>query len=286
MKYLNIKSRAKINLTLDVCGKRDDGYHDIETIMQTLSLCDNIHILKTDKEGIKLKTNLSWLPSGSSNIAYKAARLIMDEYEIEGGVFIEILKNIPVSAGLAGGSGNAAAVLKGMNKLFKLNISKDKLMEYALILGSDVPYMLLGKTAKATGRGEVLTKLPDMPSCKVVLAKPKLSVSTSFVYKNFDMFSVCRRPDTKAMISAIENGDIMGISANLCNVLESVTLKAYPIIGEIKTRLIENGALGALMSGSGPTVFGIFENKDTAEAASLDIKRKFNIRDVYVTSIF
>ncbi|MEA4816284.1 MAG: 4-(cytidine 5'-diphospho)-2-C-methyl-D-erythritol kinase [Lachnospiraceae bacterium] len=286
MKYLNIKSRAKINLTLDICGKRDDGYHDIETIMQTLNFCDNIYILKTGKEGIKLKTNLSWLPSDSSNIAYKAAKLIMDEYSIKSGVFIELSKRIPVSAGLAGGSGNAAAVLKGMNKLFELNISKDKLMEYALMLGSDVPYMLLGKTAKATGRGEVLTKLANMPSCRVVLAKPRINVSTAFVYKNFDMSSVCQRPDTKAMISAIENSDIKGIAANLCNVLESVTLKAYPIIGEIKTRLVENGALGALMSGSGPTVFGMFENKDTAEAASLDIKKRFNIKDVYVVSIF
>ena len=262
MKYVNMKSYAKINLTLDVLGKRDDGYHDIETIMQTLSICDSIYISKTQKEGIRLRTNHSWLPTGPSNIAYKAAALIMDEYAIKDGVFIELIKKVPVSAGLAGGSGNAAAVLCGINKLFELGISRDKLMEYALRLGSDVPYMLFGKTAKATGRGEILSKLPAMPPCALVLVKPRINVSTASVYKNFDMSAVSRRPDTNAMVSSLEKGDISGVAKNLCNVLESVTIKSYPVIGEIKTSLAEKGALGAVMSGSGPSVFGIFETKD------------------------
>ncbi|MGE4213956.1 MAG: 4-(cytidine 5'-diphospho)-2-C-methyl-D-erythritol kinase [Anaerotignaceae bacterium] len=286
MEYIKLKSRAKINLTLDVTAKRDDGYHDLEMIMQTVSLYDSIFIKKAEKDGIVIKTNLYYLPTDERNITYKAAKLIKEEFGIHEGVYIELTKRIPVAAGLAGGSGNCAAVIKGMNRLFGLNLSMQKMMELGARLGSDVPYCLMEGTALAQGRGEVLTRLAPCPHFYVLLAKPDISVSTAYVYTNLKLDRVKNHPDTKAVLTAIANGDKMGISLGLCNVLENVTIPYKPIVGDIKKFIEKQGALGVLMSGSGPTVFAIFDKKETAKEAAKNVKGKFKIKDVYVTEIY
>ena len=286
MEYIKLKSRAKINLTLDVTAKRDDGYHDLEMIMQTVSLYDSIFIKKAEKDGIVIKTNLYYLPTDERNITYKAAKLIKEEFGINQGVYIELTKRIPVAAGLAGGSGNCAAVIKGMNRLFDLNLSMEKMMELGARLGSDVPYCLMEGTALAQGRGEVLTPLVPCPHFYVLLAKPDISVSTAYVYKNLKLDEVKSHPNTKAVLQAIASGDKEGISKGLCNVLETVTIPYRPIVGDIKEFVEKQDALGVLMSGSGPTVFALFDEKETAKEASRKVKDKFKIKDVFVTEIY
>lgn len=286
MEYIKLKSRAKINLTLDVMAKRDDGYHDLEMIMQTVSLYDSIFIKKAEKDGIVIKTNLYYLPTDERNITFKAAKLIKDEFGIHQGVYIELTKRIPVAAGLAGGSGNCAAVIKGMNRLFDLNLSMDAMMELGARLGSDVPYCLMEGTAFAQGRGEVLTTLVPCPHFYVLLAKPDISVSTAYVYKNLKLDEVNSHPNTKAILKAIASGDKASISKGLCNVLETVTIPYRPIVGDIKKFIEKRGAQGVLMSGSGPTVFALFDEKETAKETAKKVKDKFKIKDVYVTEIY
>lgn len=286
MEHINLKARAKINLTLDVTGKRADGYHDLKMIMQTVTLYDGVYIKRIGRKGIKLKSNLDWLPSDEKNIAYRAASLLQNEFNIKEGIFIELNKRIPVAAGLAGGSSDCAAVLVGMNRIFELNLTIEKLMEYGLMLGSDVPYCISRGTALAEGVGERLTYISPFPECYIVLAKPTVNVSTAYVYKNLDLSNIKIRPKTNKMIEAINRGDVVDASSNLCNVLETVTIPLYPVIDEIKVDLKTLGATGSLMSGSGPTVFGIFTDKDLAVKAALFIKTKYNIRDVFVTGIF
>lgn len=286
MEYIKLKSRAKINLTLDVVAKREDGYHDLEMIMQTVSLYDSIFIKKAENDGIVVKTNLYYLPTDERNITYKAAKLIKEEFDIQQGVYIELTKRIPVAAGLAGGSGNCAAVIKGMNKLFDLNLSMERMMELGARLGSDVPYCLMEGTALAQGRGEILTALSPCPHFYVLLAKPDISVSTAQVYKNLKLEEVKSHPNTKAVLKAIEDGDAEGISLGLCNVLETVTIPCKPIVGNIKEFIQNQGAFGVLMSGSGPTVFAMFHKKETAKDAAYKVKEKFGIKDVYVTEIY
>ena len=251
------RSFAKINLTLDVLGKRENGYHDIETIMQTVSLFDLIIVDKIPEE-IQLSTNLKYLPVNEKNIAYKAALAFFNHTGIDGGAKIMIHKNIPVSAGLAGGSGNCAAVLCALNKLYSANLSNTELCEIGAKLGADVPYCINGHTQLASGIGEILTSLNPMPSATVLLVKPPISVSTAAIYEQIDSVTPSKRPDTETMIKAIDNGDILSVADNLCNVMESVTEDMHPIIRGIKNKMLLNGAAGALMSGSGPTVFGIF----------------------------
>ncbi len=286
MNYINLKARAKINLTIDVMGIRDDGYHELKMIMQTVELYDRVYIKKIDKPYIKLKSNLEWLPLDSRNLAYRAADIIRSKYGIEQGVFIELNKAIPVAAGLAGGSSDCAAVLYGMNILFGLKISRKEMAETALKLGSDVPYCLLRGTALAEGKGEVLTKLSPCPEAWVVLAKPASSLSTTAVYKALDNVEIDYHPDTDSMINAIMNKDIRAVAAGLSNVLEKASIPMCPVIGDIKKGLIDAGAIGALMSGSGPTVYGIFDNKKKAVAAADKIKNEFKIRDVILTKIY
>ena len=260
------RSFAKINLTLDVLGKRENGYHDIETIMQTVSLFDLIIVDKISS-GIQLSTNLKYLPVNEKNIAYKAARSFFEHTQIQGGAKIMIHKNIPVSAGLAGGSGNCAAVLCALNKLYDANLSIDELCAIGAKLGADVPYCILGKTQLASGIGEILSPLPHLKSLTILLVKPPISISTAAIYEQIDLAMPENRPDTQAMTQAIKSGDVSGIANNLCNVMESVTENMHPVIRGIKTKMIMNGALGALMSGSGPTVFGIFDDDDKAKAS-------------------
>lgn len=281
-----MKARAKINLTLDVTGKRPDGYHDLRMIMQTVALYDGVYLKRIGKETIKLKTNLEWLPVDERNLAYRAAKLIMEKHNISGGLFIELDKRIPVAAGLAGGSADCAAVLVGMNRLFRLGLSMEKLMKYGLTLGADIPFCILRGTALAEGIGEKLTPLPSCPFCFVVLAKPVASVSTAYVFQNLNLAAVTQHPDTEKMLEWIKNQNLEEMSSGLCNVLESVILPKYPQVGQIKDRMKNLGALGALMSGSGPTVYGLFREKKQAEQAAEQIRKEFGIREVFVTMVF
>ncbi|MEA4972521.1 MAG: 4-(cytidine 5'-diphospho)-2-C-methyl-D-erythritol kinase [Candidatus Metalachnospira sp.] len=283
---MNVKARAKINLTLDVTGIRDDGYHDLKMIMQTVELYDKVYIKEIAKSNIKLKSNIEWLPVDDRNLAYKAAEILKNRYNIKKGIFIELSKSIPVAAGLAGGSADCAAVLYGMNVLFDIGISKQELMNIALELGSDVPYCLMRGTALAEGRGEILTKLSPCPKAWVVLAKPPVGMSTASVYKAIDAFDSYKHPNTEAMIDAIEKHDITAVAKNLSNVLENASIPMCSMIADLKETLNDCGALGSLMSGSGPTVYGLFEKKASAENAVSVIKKKFEIKDVFLTKIY
>ncbi|HOA79740.1 MAG TPA: 4-(cytidine 5'-diphospho)-2-C-methyl-D-erythritol kinase [Defluviitaleaceae bacterium] len=286
MHEIELKARAKINLALDVIGKRNDGYHNVRMVMQTVNLYDYITIRKTRSPGIILKTDLKWLPEDERNIAYRAAKLMVERYNIKEGILIDLKKRIPVAAGLAGGSSDAAAVFVGLNKLFGLKIPKKELMNLGYKLGADIPYCILRGTALAEGIGEKLTKLPPMPFCYVVIAKPNFSVSTAHVYQNLSLDNLSYHPDIEAVIKGIKTGDLDIIAKNLGNVLESVTAKEYPIINDIKKTMIEYGALGALMSGSGPSVFGLYRNKKEAQAASTELKLHSEAKDVFIATIF
>ena len=287
MKEIRLKARAKINLTLDVTGKREDGYHLLETIMQTVQLYDGVYMKKLDQPEIRLKTNLSWLPTDERNLAWKAANLMIETFGIEGGVFIEIDKRIPVAAGLAGGSTDCAAVLVGMNRLYDLHLSEAELEELAGKLGSDIPYCVRRGTVLCEGVGEIMTNVEHpCPECHVVLAKLPVSVSTVSVYKGLKWDQVKDHPDTKAMLDAMEEGDVAKMGKLLCNVLETVTIEMHPKIREIKNRLMELGAEGALMSGSGPTVFALFKDREKARKAAGLVKREFALKDAVATRTY
>lgn len=252
---LYIKAPAKINLTLDVLYKRPDNYHEIEMIMTTVDLADRIGLQGTAK-GIHIQSADRFVPNDSRNLAYQAAQLIKDTFNIKTGVIISLDKQIPVAAGLAGGSSDAAATLKGLNQLWQLNLSLDELAELGAKIGSDVSFCVYGGTALATGRGEVIEELPAPPHCWVILAKPSLGVSTADVYGAFDP-DKADHPDTQAMITALREGDYEAMCDNLGNALESVTMNLHPEVGQIKEHMIKFGADAVLMSGSGPTVFGL-----------------------------
>jgi len=260
------RSYAKINLTLDVLGKRENGYHDVKMIMQTLSLFDLV-IVDKEKAGIVVSTNIKHLPVGDKNIAWKAAKLFFDEIGISGGCKILIHKNIPIAAGLAGGSGNAAAVLCALDKLYNTNLSLEKLLKMGEKLGADVPFCILGGTVLAEGIGEIMTELPAVPKTDILLVKPPVSVSTGKIYEEIDGLTDPHHPDTDLVIDAIKNGDMDKVSKNLSNIMEDVTVLDAPEILKIKEDLVKMGAKGALMSGSGPTVYGIFDDFKTAKSA-------------------
>ncbi|MDP4182973.1 MAG: 4-(cytidine 5'-diphospho)-2-C-methyl-D-erythritol kinase [Bacillota bacterium] len=266
MDKIQLKARAKVNLSLDVLRKREDGYHDLKMIMQTLELHDSVCLEKISN-GIEVDCNSRFIPEGEGNIAYKAAKLIMDEFSIKNGIKITIEKKIPVAAGLAGGSSNAAAVLNGMNNIFELGIQQDKLMALGKKIGADVPYCIRGGTMLAEGIGDILTDLEPLNGINIILVKPKIGVSTAYVYKNLNLESIYERPDTELIMEAIKAKNLEVIAHNMKNVLETVTKKKFSIIGEIKSKMINSGALGSMMSGSGPTVFGIFKDKFSAENA-------------------
>ncbi len=269
-----INSQAKVNLSLDVCGVREDGYHTVRMLMQKCNLCDSIYVEKAEC-GIELSCNLHFLPTDERNIAYKAAKLFFEETGIVGGVEIKIEKRIPVSAGLAGGSGNAAAVLQGLNMVYDAGLSDEKLEEMGLKLGADVPYCLRGGTALAEGIGEQLTTLPSLPKTAIVIVKPKISVSTAEIYKAIDSEEILVRPDTEGMIACLERGDVRALAEKMHNVMEAVTQKMHPEIAQIRQSLLADGALGAIMSGSGPSVFGLFEDFTLAKNAAAKFKEKY-----------
>lgn len=284
MEKIELKALGKINLGLDILGKRPNGYHDVRMVMQTVYLYDDVRLEKKQEEGIELTTNLSFLPTDENNIAYKAARLLMDEFDIRGGVKISLDKHIPVSAGMAGGSSNAAAVLHGMNRLYRLGLTQEQLMERGVTLGADVPYCIMRGTVLAEGIGEILTPLPPLPKCYVLIAKPPLSASTKVIYEKYDSKEDIKHPNIDAILEGLREADIRKIAENMGNVLEEVMIPDYPVLGQIKEMMMENGALGAMMSGSGPTVFGIFAERRAAKQAAIRIRKKGLAKQVYVTA--
>ncbi|MDE6888761.1 MAG: 4-(cytidine 5'-diphospho)-2-C-methyl-D-erythritol kinase [Eubacterium sp.] len=286
MDEIRLKALAKINLGLDVTGCRDDGYHLVRMIMQTIHLFDSVQMEKLAEPGIRLTTNIRFLPTDEHNIAYKAAKLLIDEFNLKQGIHIDIKKCIPVSAGMAGGSTDAAAVLYGMNQMYELKLSQRQLAKRALTLGADVPYCLMRGTALAEGIGEKLTRLPAVPRCPVVIAKPGISVSTKWVYERLSLNEQTEHPDIDQLMEDIRQQDLKGMASHMGNILEGVTIKEYPVIAQIKEKLMEHGALQAMMSGSGPTVFALFEERGQARAAADALRASGIARQIYVTTIF
>lgn len=285
MEKVELKALGKINLGLDVLGRRENGYHDVRMIMQTLYLYDNVTIIKKKKPGIILETNFKFLPTDEHNIAWKAAQMLLEEFHIREGVKILLDKHIPVAAGMAGGSSNAAAVLFGMNQLFGLGLSQQELMDRGVKLGADVPYCIMRGTVLAEGIGEELTPLPPMPRCYILIAKPPISVSTKMVYEKLDSKEIEKHPDIDGLIEGLEAQDLKKIAACMGNVLEKVTIEEYPVIAEIKESMLREGALGSMMSGSGPTVFGIFDDKHVAKEAMSSLKAQGIARQVYLANV-
>lgn len=279
---LKIKGNAKINLTLDVLYKRDDGFHQVEMIMQAIGLQDVLSLEERPGSDICIAANIARLPCDQRNLAYRAAALLKETCGVKSGVYIHIDKQIPVAAGLAGGSTDAASVLVGLNRLWNLGLSVQELESLGAKLGSDVPFCIRGGTMLATGRGELLQPLADMKPCFVVLAKPSVSVSTAWVYRQYQGQKVKIHPDTAGVKSSLEKGDLKGVAKGLCNVLETVTIPAHPEIKKIKNAMMQYGAMASLMSGSGPTVFGLTEDPAKAEYIAEKLKAQY-AANIFVT---
>ena len=286
MDEIKLKALAKINLGLDVVRRREDGYHEVRMVMQTIHLYDQLLIQKSETPGIQIQSNLSFLPVNENNLVYKAGKLLMDEFDIHTGVSVELNKHIPVAAGMAGGSTDAAAMLYGMNQLFGLKLKRKDLMERGVQIGADVPYCIMRGTALAEGIGEKLSSLPPMVKCPVLIAKPAVSVSTKFVYQNLKLNEQTPHPDIDALITDIRNSDLDNICADMGNVLETVTIPNYPVIAQIKEQMLKSGAKASMMSGSGPTVFGLFGDEETAQRARAEMKASGLAKQVYLTSIY
>ena len=286
MDKIQLKALAKINLVLDVLRRREDGYHEVKMIMQTIGLHDDLEIRKTKTPGIQVKTNLYYLPTNENNLVYKAAKLLMDEFQIQDGVSIQLKKRIPVAAGMAGGSSDGAAVLWGINQMYGLGLSMQALMERGVRLGADVPYCIQRGTALAEGIGEKLSVLPPMPKCTILIAKPGISVSTKFVYENLHANDLKpeQHPDVDSMIEAMRQKDLGLLCSRMGNVLVTVTIPAYPVINEIKRTMMDNGAIGSMMSGSGPTVFGIFDSPAAAKQAVKAVRAAKLAKQIFLTT--
>ena len=285
MDNISLKALAKINLGLDVTGKREDGYHDVRMIMQSIHLYDRVEIKKTRSPKIRVEVNLYYLPVDENNLVYKAAAIMKERYGIKEGVRITLQKFIPVAAGLGGGSSDAAAVLVGMNRMFKLGLKQEELMKVGAQIGADVPFCVMRGTALAEGIGEKLTALPPMPKCPVLIAKPGVSVSTAEVYQNLKLYDGMKHPDIDGMIEAIQSKDLNGIAAKMENILETVTIPRYPVIKEIKKIMLDNGSLNAMMSGSGPSVFGLFREEKDIQAAYEALKASELVKNLYTSEI-
>ena len=286
MDKMELKALGKINLGLDVLGRRENGYHDVRMVMQTVYLYDQIVITKTKQPGVKAETNLFYLPVDENNLACRAAKMLIDEFNITEGVHISMDKKIPVSAGMAGGSADAAAVLFGVNKMFGLGLSMTELEERGVKLGADVPYCLMRGTVLAEGIGEKLTPLLACPKCFVLLAKPPISVSTKMVYEKLDSHEIEDHPDIDGMVTAVRNGDLDGMISRMGNVFEPGIIGKYPVIQEIKDLMENHGARKAMMSGSGPTVFGIFDSREKMEQAAAVLRESKLAKTVFATEVF
>ncbi|MCD8151867.1 MAG: 4-(cytidine 5'-diphospho)-2-C-methyl-D-erythritol kinase [Clostridiales bacterium] len=285
MDEISLKALAKINLGLDVIGQREDGYHEVRMIMQSIHLYDRVEIKKTRSPQIHVQTNLFYLPVDENNLVYKAAKLMKDEFKIKEGVRITLQKFIPVAAGMAGGSSDAAAVLVGMNRIFNLGLKQSRLMELGLTLGADVPFCIMRGTALAEGIGEKLTALPPMPKCPVLIAKPAFSVSTKHVYEQLKLTDATPHPDIARILEEIKKKNLRGVAENMDNILETVTAREQPVIREIKNLMKENGALGTMMSGSGPAVFGLYHNEKEIRGAYDALKQSGLAKNVYTSEI-
>jgi len=283
MKAMVIEAPAKINLTLDIAGERPDGYHELETVMHQINLVDRVQLRVSDN-GLRIRSNSTELPENEGNLAYQAAELVLRNFKSSAGLDIFLEKNIPVGAGLAGGSSDAAAVLMGMNHLLDLQVPWEKLVEWGAMLGSDVPFCMQGGTALARGRGEILAPLKEGPLLHLLLVKPDFQLSTAEVYRNFSLDQVADFPDTFAFIEAWKANNIEDIAYQLKNVLESASIPMHPEIEEIKHRICKLGAMNALMSGSGPTVFGIFSSQEETRQAWIEMKQQY--QESYVVSSY
>ncbi len=286
MKEIRLKARAKINISLDVIGRRDNGYHDVLMIMQTINLYDKLMLRKQKEDRITIHTNLHYLPTDERNLVYKIIHYFKVTYQIEDGVYVDLYKMIPVAAGMAGGSSDAAQTIIGMNKLFQLKLSLDEMLKIGEQFGADIPYCIMQGTVLASGLGEELEILDPFPKAYVLIAKPRFSVSTPAVYQRFDQITPNEHPDTEALLDYIKKQDIEGVCKNLGNVLESVTIEMYPEIEQIKAKMLELGAEGSLMSGSGPTVYGLFADKKKAEQAKKKLRKEQKLQFVYLTTIY
>lgn len=291
METRSYKARAKINLGLDVCRRLENGYHEVKMVMQTVDIYDELTLKKRqDSDIILLINSVDNLGALEDNLIYKAAKRMMGHYGITQGVEVSLKKNIPVAAGMAGGSTDAAAVMLAMNELFALGRSKEELMELALPLGADIPFCIMGGTALAEGIGEKLTPLPPPPDAQLVVVKPPIMVSTAKVYQSLDLGGMKTHPDIDGMVKALRDGDLSGITQRMENVMETVTEQEFPIITDIKKMLKGNGALNAMMSGSGPSIFGVFQESAAAVTAADYVRRTLEQKDIhaqiYVTRFY
>ena len=286
MDRINLKAMGKINLALDVLGRRENGYHDVRMVMQSVQIFDRLLIEKSRDAGIRVKTNRSYLPTDENNLVYQAAKLLIDEFGITEGVNIDLKKFLPVAAGMAGGSSDAAAVLFGMNRMFRLGLTQEELMKRGLLIGADIPFCIMRGTVLAEGIGEILTPLAPVPQCHVLIAKPPISISTKTIYERIDTKGVDVHPDIDGMLRAIAENDLKGVASCLGNVLEQVTREDCPLIKQIEETMLSHGAIGAAMSGSGPTVFGLFEEEENARAACLKLKDMQVAKQIYLTEFF
>ena len=286
MDRISLKAMGKINLALDVLGRRENGYHDVRMIMQSVQIFDRLLIEKSHESGIRVKTNQAYLPTDENNLVYQAAKLLIDEFGIREGVDIDLKKFLPVAAGMAGGSSDAAAVLFGMNRMFRLGLRRGELMKRGLLIGADIPFCIMRGTVLAEGIGEILTPLAPAPQCHVLIAKPPVGVSTGQIYARIDTYGVEEHPDIDGMLQAISGNDLKGVANRLGNVLEQVTKQDHPVIGQIEETMLQCGALGAAMSGSGPTVFGLFEEEERALAAYDKLRDMHVAKQIYLTAFY
>ena len=286
MDKIELKAYGKINIGLDVIRKREDGYHDLDMIMQTVGVYDDVIISREDGTQtyeIEVSTDADILPNDKGNLAFMAAKVLMEAYDIKSKVKIHINKRTPIAGGMAGGSADCAAVLRGVNKLFQLGLTDEQLQEYGVKLGADVPYCIVGGTKRAQGIGEILTDLPTPPKCYVIIAKPDAFVSTKFVYSHIRPAQIENHPDIDGIIESIKAGDLYGMCEKIANVMEDVTIPEYPIIQKVKDILKSNGAVNALMSGSGPTVFGIYDDEEKAKQSMDALSGKEFVSQLYLT---
>lgn len=282
MRTFTLKAMAKVNLGLDVVRRMENGYHQVKMIMQTIDLYDELTFERIE-EGIVLQIDDEALPADENNLIYKAAALVLACHPFPGGVKISLKKKIPMAAGMAGGSTDAAATFHGLNRLFSLGMDMEEMKRLAVRVGADVPYCLVGGTMLSEGIGELLTALPKAPSAFLVIARPDIAVSTKYVYENLHVERLAHHPDIDSVRAAIERGDLDGMCRSMENILETVTEKEYPVIAEIKRKLVEEGAMTALMSGSGPTVFGIFASRECADQACRAVRESGLARQLFVT---
>lgn len=286
MKWIKLKAYGKINLCLDVLGKREDGYHEVRMIMQMIGIYDRLYMERIPEDKVWLETNLPYLPTGETNLVCRAIQMLREEFHIKEGVRAELQKYIPVAAGMAGGSSDAAAALVGMNQMFGLGLSMEQLMERGVKLGADVPYCIMRGTALSEGIGEKLTPLPGPTDCYVLIAKPKVGASTKVIYEKYDACTDVKHPDVDAMIEALKNQDLDRVAATMGNVLEPVTEAECPVIADVRRTMLEGGAMAAMMTGSGPTVFGLFREEQDAARVKEILRQDNRLRQIYLTEWF